>query len=82
MPSAPAEQFMRDGQIVILRSTVFPGISKHTQGFLNDLGLKINVAFCPERCRRVTASASFASCRRSSAPSMPSALRQVKELSR
>ena len=40
---------LRDGQIVILRSTVFPGISEFTQRYLNERGLKINVAFCPER---------------------------------
>jgi UDP-N-acetyl-D-mannosaminuronic acid dehydrogenase len=40
---------LRDGQILILRSTVFPGISSHIQRYLHDRGLKISVAFCPER---------------------------------
>ena len=40
---------LRDGQIVILRSTVFPGISEFTQRYLNERGLRIDVAFCPER---------------------------------
>jgi len=40
---------LRDGQILVLRSTVFPGISQHIQRYLNDKGLKIDVAFCPER---------------------------------
>ena len=39
----------RDGQIVILRSTVFPGISEHIQTYLGRKGLDIRVAFCPER---------------------------------
>lgn len=40
---------LRDGQILILRSTVFPGISAHIRRFLAERGLRIEVAFCPER---------------------------------
>lgn len=40
---------LRDGQILILRSTVFPGITEHIQRFVIDKGLDIKVAFCPER---------------------------------
>lgn len=40
---------MRDGQILILRSTVYPGMSAHIRRYLADHGLKISVAFCPER---------------------------------
>jgi UDP-N-acetyl-D-mannosaminuronic acid dehydrogenase len=40
---------LRDGQILILRSTIFPGISEHIQRYLSERGLKIDVAFCPER---------------------------------
>ena len=40
---------LRDGQILILRSTVFPGISEHVQKDLEVRGLEIGVAFCPER---------------------------------
>jgi UDP-N-acetyl-D-mannosaminuronic acid dehydrogenase len=40
---------LRDGQVMILRSTVFPGISKLVQTHLDSIGLKIRVAFCPER---------------------------------
>jgi UDP-N-acetyl-D-mannosaminuronic acid dehydrogenase len=40
---------LRDGQILILRSTVFPGITKHIQTFLTGKGLDIRVSFCPER---------------------------------
>lgn len=39
----------RDGQTLILRSTVFPGISDYVQRFLREEGLNISVAFCPER---------------------------------
>jgi UDP-N-acetyl-D-mannosaminuronic acid dehydrogenase len=40
---------LRDGQILILRSTIFPGISEHVQRDLEERGLDIAVAFCPER---------------------------------
>jgi UDP-N-acetyl-D-mannosaminuronic acid dehydrogenase len=40
---------LRDGQVLILRSTVFPGISKLVQKFIDDRGLDIRVAYCPER---------------------------------
>jgi UDP-N-acetyl-D-mannosaminuronic acid dehydrogenase len=40
---------LRNGQTLILRSTVFPGITKHIQRYLREKGLRIPVAFCPER---------------------------------
>jgi UDP-N-acetyl-D-mannosaminuronic acid dehydrogenase len=40
---------LRDGQVLILRSTVFPGISRLIQHYLADKGLDIAVTFCPER---------------------------------
>lgn len=40
---------LRNGQVLILRSTVFPGISRHIQNHLKSKGLDIRVAFCPER---------------------------------
>ena len=39
----------RDGQVFVLRSTVFPGVSAHTQRYFDGLGKQIRVAFCPER---------------------------------
>jgi UDP-N-acetyl-D-mannosaminuronic acid dehydrogenase len=41
--------YLRNGQILILRSTVFPGITKHIQALLASKGLDIRVANCPER---------------------------------
>jgi UDP-N-acetyl-D-mannosaminuronic acid dehydrogenase len=40
---------LRDGQILILRSTVYPGMSEHIQRYVRGKGLDISVAFCPER---------------------------------
>jgi len=42
-------QHLRDGQILILRSTVFPGTSQRIQRMLANDGLRIGVACCPER---------------------------------
>ena len=38
-----------DEQLLILRSTVYPGTTDWLQGYLNRLGRKNGLAFCPER---------------------------------
>jgi UDP-N-acetyl-D-mannosaminuronic acid dehydrogenase len=43
------EAFLRDGQLVVLRSTVFPGVTASVERRLAGLGLDVDVAFCPER---------------------------------
>jgi UDP-N-acetyl-D-mannosaminuronic acid dehydrogenase len=40
---------LRDGQILILRSTVFPGTGQRIQQMLRSGGREISVACCPER---------------------------------
>jgi UDP-N-acetyl-D-mannosaminuronic acid dehydrogenase len=45
---APAQHF-RDGQLVILRSTVFPGVTGLVERVLKERGLNVDVSFCPER---------------------------------
>ncbi|HYI46049.1 MAG TPA: nucleotide sugar dehydrogenase [Actinomycetota bacterium] len=42
-------EHLRDGQIVILRSTIYPGVTAMVERLLDDLGRKMDVAFCPER---------------------------------
>jgi len=39
----------RPDQILILRSTIYPGMSNFVQRYLDGLGLGTHVAFCPER---------------------------------
>jgi UDP-N-acetyl-D-mannosaminuronic acid dehydrogenase len=41
--------FLRDGQLLILRSTVFPGVTALVEKMVVGLGVSIDVAFCPER---------------------------------
>ena len=40
---------LRDGQCIILRSTVFPGTTAKVDELLLEAGLRVHVAFCPER---------------------------------
>ena len=41
--------FLRDGQLLVLRSTVFPGVTALVEKMIAGLGVEIEVAFCPER---------------------------------
>jgi len=46
---ASCRQYFRDGQLLVLRSTVYPGVTALVERFISELGLSIDVAFCPER---------------------------------
>jgi UDP-N-acetyl-D-mannosaminuronic acid dehydrogenase len=41
--------FLRDGQLLVLRSTVYPGVTALVEKMITNLGVRIDVAFCPER---------------------------------
>lgn len=41
--------YFRDGQLLALRSTVYPGVTALVERMIADMGLDIPVAFCPER---------------------------------
>jgi len=40
---------LRDDQLVVLRSTVFPGVTRRVEQVLRERGLACDVVFCPER---------------------------------
>src|SRR5512141_1984315 len=40
---------LREGALVILRSTVYPGTTEYVTTALADRGCRVDVAFCPER---------------------------------
>jgi UDP-N-acetyl-D-mannosaminuronic acid dehydrogenase len=42
-------QYFRDGQLLVLRSTVYPGVTALVEKMIAGLGLDVPVAFCPER---------------------------------
>lgn len=41
--------YFRDGQLLILRSTVYPGVTALVERMVSNLGVDLPVAFCPER---------------------------------
>ncbi len=51
IPSALADcsRYFRDGQLLVLRSTVYPGVTALVEKMIAGLGVDIPVAFCPER---------------------------------
>jgi UDP-N-acetyl-D-mannosaminuronic acid dehydrogenase len=51
VPAAIADiaSWLHDGQLLVLRSTVYPGVTALVERLVADLGLDIDVAFCPER---------------------------------
>jgi UDP-N-acetyl-D-mannosaminuronic acid dehydrogenase len=40
---------LRPGQLVVLRSTVYPGVTRRVERLFADAGTQVDVAFCPER---------------------------------
>jgi UDP-N-acetyl-D-mannosaminuronic acid dehydrogenase len=41
--------YFRDGQLIVLRSTVYPGVTQLVEKRLAELGVNVCVTFCPER---------------------------------
>lgn len=46
---ATCAPFFRDGQLLALRSTIYPGVTALVRDMIADMGLAVDVAFCPER---------------------------------
>jgi UDP-N-acetyl-D-mannosaminuronic acid dehydrogenase len=42
-------EYFRDSQVIILRSTVYPGVTALVERMVAELGVQADVAFCPER---------------------------------
>lgn len=51
VPGAVTEllEHLRDGQHLVLRSTVYPGVTAMVEKVITEAGLAIDVSFCPER---------------------------------
>lgn len=45
----PIAHHFRDGQLLVLRSTVYPGVTELVERLINSAGTNVDVAFCPER---------------------------------
>ena len=39
----------RDGQLLVLRSTVYPGVTRNVERLFERAGTRLDIAFCPER---------------------------------
>jgi UDP-N-acetyl-D-mannosaminuronic acid dehydrogenase len=46
---AACQEHFRDGQLIVLRSTLYPGVTALVERFFEGIGLAVDVAFCPER---------------------------------
>jgi UDP-N-acetyl-D-mannosaminuronic acid dehydrogenase len=46
---ATCAPFFRDGQLLALRSTIYPGVTALVRQMVADMGVEMDVAFCPER---------------------------------
>jgi UDP-N-acetyl-D-mannosaminuronic acid dehydrogenase len=42
-------EYLVDGQLLVLRSTIFPGVTRMVERLIDRMGKSIDVAFCPER---------------------------------
>lgn len=60
--------YLRDGQLIILRSTLYPGTSARIERWLSLNGFKIDLAVCPKGSCRDEDSPNCSACRRSSLP--------------
>jgi UDP-N-acetyl-D-mannosaminuronic acid dehydrogenase len=43
------QEHLRAGQLLVLRSTIFPGVTRMVERLVDRMGKSIDVAFCPER---------------------------------
>ncbi|HEU5270417.1 MAG TPA: UDP binding domain-containing protein, partial [Jatrophihabitans sp.] len=43
------KQYFRAGQLLVLRSTVYPGVTRRVERMIAEQGIAVEVAFCPER---------------------------------
>ena len=46
---AACDDYFRDGQLIVLRSTLYPGVTTRLEQRLRDRGINVDMAFCPER---------------------------------
>jgi UDP-N-acetyl-D-mannosaminuronic acid dehydrogenase len=44
-----SRQYFKNGQLMVLRSTIFPGVTRQIEDLLQSWNLEIDVAFAPER---------------------------------
>ncbi len=72
----------RDGQLLVLRSTVFPGMTDRLGKWVRREGLAVDVAFCPERIAQGYALKELAELPQIVSGCSPAALHRAKALFR
>jgi len=72
--------FLRNGQLLILRSTVYPGTTDHVAHALKTSGFEVDVAFCPERVAQGVALEEIHSLPQIVSGTSPRALERAKAL--
>ena len=75
-------EHLRDGQLVVLRSTVYPGVTALTEKLLSSKGLAVDVAFCPERIAEGKAMTELFELPQIVAARTPQALQRAEKLFR
>ncbi len=43
------QDYLKDGQLLVMRSTLYPGVTDKVKTYLDKQGKNVHVAFCPER---------------------------------
>jgi len=71
---------LRDGQLLVLRSTVYPGVTALVEARIARLGHDIDVAFCPERIAEGQAMVELRSLPQIVAGRTPRATERAREL--
>lgn len=82
VPSAVAalSPHLRDGQLIVLRSTVYPGVTRLVERRLAGLGVNVDIAFCPERIAEGKAFTELHSLPQIVSGCSPSAVARAREL--
>jgi UDP-N-acetyl-D-mannosaminuronic acid dehydrogenase len=72
--------YFRAGQVMILRSTLFPGLTAFLNRWLKDAGIDLPLAFCPERVAQGFSLREFRTLPQIVSGTSPFALEQAKSL--
>lgn len=72
--------YIKDGQLIVLRSTVYPGTTERINHTLLSKGKKVDFAFCPERIAQGHALKELHELPQIVSGTSPNALKRAKEL--
>lgn len=73
-------KYLRRDQLLVLRSTVYPGVTRLVEERLDRLGLDMDIAFCPERIAEGKAFTELYSLPQIVSGRKPSAVKRASEL--